>query len=168
MLQFGLAVPRGIIGGRDHGIQEEPFLQLTARGPGQLGEPDTDAAAPVGPYDIAGGVEIGLGLRQIQAEIQNPADLPGGRGLNRDSALADVENLAEVEHHIVRAAVEAGVGRGVDFLANGPPTTTRHWLEKGIDNNGVGPQGLHGGWTPHYYLDRCRKERLSGEPEVHR
>ena len=147
-----------------HGVEEEPLLELPARRFRQIGETNSDLPRAVSPDYVAGSLQVGICLRKIDAQVQHSADLPGRRRLNGSTALADVEDLAQVQHHVVRTAVEAGVGRGVNFLTNGPSQTATDSLPNTIGYGAMGPEGLHWGIGPLILPGSPQKESYSSAP----
>src|SRR5207244_12720327 len=118
-----------------------------------LRKTDAYPSRSIRPHYEASSVNITLCFRKVEAQVKGAVHFQRGRSLNGGSAFADVDDLAQVQHHAARWPTEAGISRTVDSLAWTPAAFEREMCRITSGNRRVGFQGLHGGKSP-YILRR--------------
>jgi hypothetical protein len=68
-----------------------------------------------------------VGFRKIQAQLHLLLDFHWRCALHRHADLTDIEDLAEIEHLVLRGAAETRIGGHVHFLANAPTAIEGSW-----------------------------------------
>jgi hypothetical protein len=105
-------------------VERQPVVQSLPRIFRKIGESYSGAAQRIGPRNVAGCLEVSVGIRQIETEMKPAVGLIFR--FKRDHGLHRQTLLTEVENHAAGYAVEAGEDRAVDFMSDATATLRKH------------------------------------------
>jgi len=67
-------------------------------------------------------VNLGSGFRQIKGKTNRSVYFEAFGSLNGETVFAQIEQLAQIKHHAGTLAIETGIHRRVQLVANPSPT----------------------------------------------
>ena len=112
---------------------------------------ESSTAVRVRPDYLAGGVDLLWAIGEVETEIEAALHFQGGVALNGHAVFADVDDLVEIEHGVLRFAGENGIGGRLNSMSHAAATVGwSRWQRRRYSNHGEGPNTfvlhINAGW----------------------